>query len=212
MTREVTMSAEGDWILRPRQGVGRLEFGMSAVQVDALSDVYGAVSGRGNDRASDALLRETLEMFGGAMSSEDQAALLAAYGASGPSADAVTETRGDPGLVLGYEGDRLIQIMPASGQRPLLLDGRDVFSLSAAEALTLLELSNGGPGRYADTEAAFDNLAVSVEGFSLAQGVDGVRALGETDARFHRRTVTVRERPYRPELEMDRFVTHQFVS
>lgn len=203
------MSAEGDWTIRPRQGLGRLEFGMSPAQVDALSDVYGAVSGRGDDRAADALLHETLEMFGGAMSPEEKDALLAAYAESGPSAEAVTETRGDPGVILGYEAGHLVHIMPAIGQRPLLLDGRDLLSLSAAEALTLLELRNGGPGRYADTEAAFDNLAISVEGFSLALGDEGVRTLAETDARFRQRTVTVRRHPYLAEDAMDRFVTHR---
>ncbi|QDE36483.1 hypothetical protein FIV50_02605 [Microbacterium foliorum] len=203
------MSAEGDWTVRPRQGVGRLECGMSPAQVDALSDVYGAVSGRGNDRAADALLHETLEMFGGAMGPEEKDALLAAYAESGPPAEALTEARGDPGVILGYEADRLVQIMPAIGQRPLLLDGRDMFSLSAAEALMLLELRNGGPGRYADTEAAFDNLAISVDGFSLTQRDDGVRTLSETDARFGQRTVTVRRHPYLAEDAMDRFVTHR---
>lgn len=193
------MSANEDWTIRPRQGVGRLEFGMSAAQVDALSDVYGTVTSRGDVRVTDALLRETLDMFGDAMSAEEQEALIAVYADLGPAADAVSETRGDPGLVLGYQADRLAQIMPAIGHRPLLLDGRDVFALNAAQALQLLEDFNGGPGRYAGTEAAFDNLAISVEGFSIVQGDGGVRPLDTTDARFQQRTVTVRERPYLPQ-------------
>lgn len=205
------MLPEADWTIRPTQGVGRLEFGMSAAQVDALSDVYGVVSGRGNDRASEDLLRETLEMFGGEMTAEEKDALIAMYTESGPAADAVTETRGEPGLVLGYEADRLVQIMLAVDQRPLLLDGRDLLSLSAVEVLTLLEQRNGGPGRYADTGASFDNLAIVVDGFSLTQG-GGVQTLRESDARFPQRTVTVRQRPYLPEGELDTFVAHGFVN
>ncbi|WP_435746994.1 hypothetical protein [Microbacterium sp. PMB16] len=211
-TERITVSAEGDWTIHPGGGVGQLEFGMSAAQVDALSDVYGAVMGRGSDRASDAVLRETLEMFGGAMTAEEKGALIAVYAESGPAADAVTETRGEPGVVLGYEADRLVQIMPAIGQRPLLLDGRDLLSVSALEALRLLELRNGGPGRYADTAASFDDLAISVEGFSLVQGHHGVRPLDAGDERFAQRTVTVRQHPYLPADERDRFVTHQFVD
>lgn len=185
---------------------------MSAAQVDALSGVYGGVTGRGNDRIPDAVLRETLEMFGDAMSQEEKRDLIAVYADSGPAAEVVTETRGDPGLVLSYEADHLVQIMPAAGQRPLLLNGRDVFSLSATEALALLELWNGGPGRYASTEAAFDKLAISVDGFSTAHRSDGVRILGEADERFRQRTVTMRQRPYLPEGELDRFITHRVVS
>lgn len=206
------VSTEGDWVIHPGRGVGQLEFGMSAAQVDELSDVYGAVTGRGSDRASDALLRETLEMFGGAMTAEEKDALIAVYAESGPAADAVTETRGDPGVVLGYEADRLVQIMPALGQRPLLLDGRDLLSVSAPEALRLLEQRNGGPGRYADTEASFDDLAISVEGFSLVQGAHGVQPSDAGDERFSGRTVTVRQHPYLPVGEMDRFITYRFID
>lgn len=211
-TGESATSAEGDWTIRPGQGVGRLDFGMSAARVDALSDVYGTVTGRGSDGAPDALMYETLEMFGGAMTAEEKEALVAGYAEIGPATDAVTETRGRPGLVLGYEGDRLVQIMPASGQGPVLLDGRDLLSVTALEALRLLEQRNGGPGRYSGTEASFDGLAISLEGFSLVQGGHGVRPLESGDERFSRRTVTVRRHPYLPAEELHRFVTHSFVD
>jgi len=206
------MAAEGDWTAFPRKGLGKLKFGMSPAQVDALSDTYGAVTGRGNDRISDDILRDTLEKFGGAMSEEEKQALIAVYAESGPSADSVTETRGDPGLVLGYKADRLAEIMPARKQPPLLLDGKDVLSLSALEALALLERLNGGPGRYASTEAAFDKLAISVEGFCVTDQAAGVRTLNEPDERFQGRTVTLRQNPYLPEGEMDRFVIHSVLG
>ncbi|WP_421988837.1 hypothetical protein [Roseococcus sp.] len=206
------MAAADDWTVFPCKGLGKLKFGMSPAQVDALSDTYGAVTGRGNNRAPDDILRDTLEKFGGAMSEEEKQTLIAVYAESGPSADSVTETRGNPGLVLGYVADRLVEIMPAKKQRPLLLDGKDMLSLSALEALVLLERLNGGPGRYANTGAAFDKLAISVEGVCVTDRVAGVRALDEADERFQGRTVSLRQTPYLPEGEMDQFIVHSVLG
>lgn len=198
------MAAETDWTIRPREGLGRLEFGMSPAQVDSLSATYGAITGRGADRATDDLLRETLEMFGDAMSDDEKRAFIAEYADLGPSADSVTEIRGD--LVLTYEADRLCEIMPAGPRHPMFLDGEDVFALRGLEPLELLERLNGSPGRYADTEAAFDNLAISVVGFGVCDATTGVLALDDTDERFRDRTATLREVPYLPEQEMHRYV------
>jgi hypothetical protein len=72
----------------------------------------------------------------------------------------------------------------------------------------LLERLNASPGRYADTEAAFDNLAISVNGFSVSDSTAGVLALDDSDERFRERTVTLRKDPYLPEQEMHRYVLH----
>lgn len=122
-----------------------------------------------------------------AMSEEETQALIAAYADSGPPVDSVTETRGNQRRVLRYQADRLVEIMPAMKQRPLFLDGRDVFSLRQLEPLALLERLNESPGRYADTGAAFDNLAISVEGFCVTDPAAGVRTLDEADERFQGR-------------------------
>lgn len=200
------MAAEADWTIRPREGLGRLEFGMSPAQVDSLSATYGTITGRGADRVADDMLRETLAMFGDAMSDDEKQAFIAEYADNGPPADSVTETRGE--LVLRYEADRLCEIMPAGPRHPLFLDGRDVFALRGLEPLELLERLNESPGRYADTEAAFDNLAISVNGFGVSDSTTGVLALDDSDERFRERTATLREAPYLPEQEMHRYVLH----
>jgi len=115
-----TMSAETDWTIRPREGLGRLEFGMPAALVDSLSATYGTITGRGADRVADDMLRETLAMFGDAMSDAEKQAFIAEYADNGPPADSVTETRG--ALVLRYEADRLCEIMPAGPRHPLFLE------------------------------------------------------------------------------------------
>ncbi|KQY02862.1 hypothetical protein ASD37_25225 [Mycobacterium sp. Root135] len=204
------MAAETDWTIRPRKGLGRLEFGMSPAQVDALSATYGTITGRGADRVDDHLLHETLAMFGDALSDDEKQAFIAAYADNGPPADSVTETRG--ALVLRYDADRLCEIMPAGPRHPLFLDGRDVFALRGLEPLELMERLNEGPGRYADIEAAFDNLAISVTGFSACDSATGVLALDDSDERFQERTATLREIPYRPEQEMHRYVLHSLGS
>lgn len=197
---------EEDWTIRPREGLGRLTFGMSPAQVDSLSATYGTITGRGADRVADDMLRETLEMFGDAMSDDEKQAFISEYADNGPPADSVTETRGD--LVLRYESDRLCEIMPAGPRHPLFLDGRDVFALRGLEPLELLERLNESPGRYADTEAAFDDLAISVNGFCVSDSTTGVLALDHSDERFRERTATLREVPHLPEQEMHRYVLH----
>ncbi|MGV0812837.1 hypothetical protein ABQF34_12830 [Mycolicibacterium boenickei] len=206
------MALEADWTVFPCKGLGKLEFGMSAAQVDTLSDTYGAVTGRTIDRIPDDILRDTLATFGDAMSEEEKHALIAVYAESAQSADSVTETRGDPGLILSYQADRLVEIMPARKQRPLFLDGRDIFALRELEPLALLERLNESPGRYADTEAAFDNLAISLDGFCVTDPDTGVRTLEETDERFQERTVALRQSPYVSEREIDRFIIHSFIG
>lgn len=201
------MATEADWTISPGKGLGQLQFGMSPAQVDALSGTYGAITGRVSDRIPDNVLRDTLEKFGDAMSEEEKRELLAMYAEHSPPSDSVTEARGEPGLVLKYIADRLVQIMPAKKQRPLFLDGQDLFALSAQEALILLEQRNGEPGRYATTAALFDKLAISVEGFCLTDPAGDVRFLTESDEDYQERTVTLREQPYVPEGETVQFTT-----
>jgi len=201
------MSMDLDWTVSPRTGLGRLVFGMSTAEVEALSGVYGAGTGPIADRIPDDILRDTLEKFGSAMTDEEKQALIAMYAEIGPSAARTIETRGEPGLVLAYEADRLDEIMTAKGHHPLFLDGQDLLSLDGRQALTLLERLNGGPGRYAGTAAMFDELAIAVVGFSDTDGTD-VTILAGADDSFRERTVTLRPRPYQPAGEDIDFITH----
>jgi len=59
-----------------------------------------------------------------------------------------------------------------------------------------------------DLNAAFDNLAISVNGFGVSDSTTGVLALDDSDERFQERTATMREVPYLPEQEMHRYVLH----
>ncbi|MFH5210281.1 hypothetical protein ACHIPZ_19030 [Antrihabitans sp. NCIMB 15449] len=121
------MAAESDWTVSPREGLGKLKFGMTPAQVDALSDTYGAVTGRRQNAIPDPILRDTLEKFGDAMSEEEKQALIEVYAQNAPPSDSVTETRGNPGLVLRYEADKLAEIMPAKKQPRFSSTARTCF-------------------------------------------------------------------------------------
>lgn len=193
-----------DWALVPGKGLGGLEFGMSPSQVDALAEVYGPLESRMGDGLTDDLLHETLQLFGDGLSDQEKQDLIAAYAEHGPSSQSVTETRKGSGLILTYMTDRLTEIMvPATS--PVMLAGADLLSLGPAQALALLERLNGAPGRYADTEAAFDALALSVDGFCVTDRAAGVQILDAADERFRARTIVARSTPYLPEDERERF-------
>ena len=61
------------------------------------------------------------------------------------------------------------------------------------------------PSRYIGTEAAFDRLAISTDGFCVTGPTAAVCALDEADERFQGRTVTLRPEPCLPEDEMGRY-------
>lgn len=179
------------WTVAPGHGLGALHFGMAPEQVDELSGTYGLVTGRREDRIPDPILRETLEKFGDAMSDQEKQDLLDLYTELAPPAESVTETRGDPGLILHYRAARLVEIMTAGGHHPLLLDGVDLLSVSPQRALALLERLNGGLGTYAKDSVTFDKLRISATGFSTTEPGGAIRPLNEADERFADRTVTL---------------------
>ncbi|ASY66747.1 hypothetical protein SJ05684_b57650 (plasmid) [Sinorhizobium sojae CCBAU 05684] len=91
------------WEILPQAGLGQLKFGDPKAAVDALEDIYGAVTRQASDRIPDSTLQDTLAQFGSDLSDEEKQALLALYAESGPDASSITEVRGDHGLVLRYE-------------------------------------------------------------------------------------------------------------
>ncbi len=160
----------------------------------------------GNDRVPDDLLRDTLEKFGDAMSEEEKQALITVYAESGPSADSVTETRGNPGLVLGYR-------LTASSRSCLQRISAHWFSTARTSCRSAdwsrwrcwsgsmaALAATPEPRRRSTTSPSRRMASVSPTGQA------GVRALDNSDERFVGRTVTLRPGPYLPEGEMDRFI------
>ncbi|MGO4450639.1 hypothetical protein AB4Y96_17115 [Phyllobacterium sp. TAF24] len=203
-----------NWEIHPKMGIGNMRFGITKPNIDTFADIYGVVVRSGSDRIPDSILEDTLKQFGGALSEEEKTSLMTLYTESGPDQTSVTEVRGDHGLILRYERDVLIEVMLSTSHKSTNLLEKPVFGLSAIDALVLFEIANRGPGRYRSTEAAFDNLAISLDAFSTTDGAERertVRPMGGKDERFSNRTITLRPKPYAPKNELDQFVTHSFL-
>jgi hypothetical protein len=149
--------------ISPRSGLGRLRFGELKAAADTREGIYGAVTRQASDRIPDSTLQDTLAQFGSDLSDEEKQALLALYAESGPDASSVTEVRGDHGLVLRYEQDRLVEITLSPDHSLANLAGKGVFLLPAKDVATAESLSKI-PGLYHGTTAAFLNLGLIFRG------------------------------------------------
>ena len=196
------------WQIKPKQGLGDLVFGLTAEEVAALAPVYGTPSPFMTHHHMVETIETTITELGPALSAEDAAALRRA---AAQQARLGTQTLHGAGpTLLEYDDGRLsgVAVEPKCG--PAHFEGQAVFKMSARDVLALFERANGAPGRCRSTEAAFDNLAVSLYCFS-SRDARGVRVMADGDLDFRQRSVTVRAAPYQPADEMDQFVTHSFL-
>lgn len=198
-----------DWLISPHHGVGRLTFGLSPQAVAAMASVYGEPSSLMSQAHVAADVEAVIAEQGASMSQETIAAIRrAAQGLSNLSTQNLTK-EGVP-ILLEYRDDRLDGVTVEARHGQAHYDGKPVFTLGAREVLALFESANGGPGRYRSSEAAFDNIAVSLYNFSTTSLLGEVRALSQADVDFRSRSVTLRRQPYRPADELDQFVTFSF--
>lgn len=119
-------------------------------------------------------------------------------------------TKGRIPVLLEYRDGRLDGVTVEAGHAEARFEGERIFALGAQDVLTLFERANGAPGRYRSTEAAFDNIAVSLFCFSILSPTGEVRAMPDDSSDFKRRSVTLRREPYKPAHEQDQFVTFAF--
>ncbi|MFE0015947.1 hypothetical protein ACFWXH_13950 [Mesorhizobium sp. NPDC059054] len=198
-----------DWLISPHHGIGRLAFGLSPEAVAALASLYGEPGPLMSqaDVADD--VEAVIAQQGASMSEETIAAVRRA---ARELANFATQnlTKGQIPILLEYRDDRLDGVTVEARHKQARYDGKLVFALGAREVLSLFERANGAPGRYRSSEAAFDNIAVSLFNFTATSPRGEVRALAEADADFRDRSVTLRRQPYRPADELDQFVTFSF--
>lgn len=166
---------------------------MTKAFVEEHRDIYGKLVREMSDRIPDSILQDTIAQFGGDLSEEQKEQLLAVYAQSGPDETSTTQVRGDHGLVLRFEKDRLIEITLSPEHEAATLQHRHVFRHPVADVLLQAELMNGAPGLYRDATALFETLSLTFDGFCIA-GSQGVRELNERDDRFRSRTVGVFEK------------------
>lgn len=199
-----------DWLVVPHIGIGRLVFGLTPEEVAAVADpVYGAPSAliRGAEAAADA--EAVIAGSGASLSAADIAAMRqVARDLAGMDRQNLEKDRIP--ILLEYRDGRLDGLTVEARHAETQFRNERVFSLNAPEVLRLFERANGAPGRFRSTEAAFDNLAVSLFAFSRVSPDGKVQAVRADDPDFAARSVTLRRAPYRPANERDRFVTASF--
>jgi hypothetical protein len=198
-----------DWLIAPHQGIGRLTFGLSPDEVAAMAALYGEPSPLrpGSDAAS--ATEDVIVQFGDSLS-EETIAILKETMRDLETLATQNLTRDGIPILLEYRDGLLHGVAVEAGHGEAHFEGRRVFELDARDVLTLFERANEAPGRYRPTEAAFDNIAVSLFAFSIASPTGEVRPMPDSNPDFRNRSVTLRREPYRPAHERDQFVTFSF--
>lgn len=189
------------WEILPRAGVGDLKFGATQSSVDSHARAYGNIVRSGSDRIPDSILQDTLAQFGDSLSESEKQELIELYSASGPDSTSITEVRGDRGLVLRYEKDRLVEIILSVDHKLANLGGVDVFAHPSERVLSQAEQMNGVPGRYSGTSAIFDSIGIVFEGFCVTNKGSKPKPLNGRDDRFMSRTIGVFEKIDDPQMQ-----------
>lgn len=195
---------QSDWVLTPHQGVGRLTFGLSASDVALRAAPYGEpgplLSGAESASALDDLIAE----LGPAISDDLLESLQ----------EAATDLQDTATQNLTHDGVPVLLEYRAAGLHGVTVEARHiraefederVFALKPIDVLMLFERANGAPGRYRSTEAAFDNIAVSLFCFSSTENGEP-RPMMVDDPEWAERSITLRQEPYKPASEQDEFM------
>jgi hypothetical protein len=151
---------EAMWQILPKEGLGRLRFGMTPAEVDRLADIYGTSKGLASDRISEDLLASTIRDLGDALSPEEKQEIIALYQSDGPSNLSVTEVRGDKHpLVLTYENDRLVEILMNVKSKQVKFSDTVVFEASPRDVIRNMSETTGEKPVFLREEVVFpDNL------------------------------------------------------
>ena len=200
-----------DWLVKPKVGIGRLEFGLSPDDVAALADVYGSPGPLMKPVGAadlDAMLRD-LPAMAEFVSEEDIAALRQAMGGQEDFDQQNLEMNEAP-ILLEYRRGRLHGVTVEARHIETQFANARIFAMAASDVLRICQRANGGPGRYRSNEAAFDNIAVSLYAFSHVSEGGEVQAATRNDPDFHARSLTLRREPYMPADELDQFVRASF--
>ncbi|KQP15790.1 hypothetical protein ASF26_16085 [Methylobacterium sp. Leaf93] len=199
-----------DWRVVPHIGIGRLVFGLTPEKVAAVADpVYGVPTPLIRGAAAAADTEGLIAQLGPSLSAADISAIRQAA-IDLASLDRQNLEKDRTPILLEYRDGRLDGVTVEARHAETQFRNERIFSLKAREVLRLFERANGAPGRFRSTEAAFDNLAVSLFAFSRVSPDGKVLVLRADDPDFAERSVTLRRTPYRPANEMDQFVTASF--
>lgn len=201
---------QSDWEIKPRVGLGKLNFGMTRADVATFEEIYGSVEGTFDTKQLTASFDETAKLFGEFFSADDIAAVRDVVEKK-EAEDHQVETLDTSGLVLDYHNGRLVSVVVSERNAEVHLGGQPLFRLNPREALVVLEKANGRAGRYQATGAVFDGLAITCDGLSIVTDERTVEPLEDPSEHVETRTVTVAASPNPPDGAGSDIV-HSFVS
>lgn len=200
-----------EWTLVPKVGLTQLKFGMSVSDVAKFSKIYGAVEAEITNQIPRGLAGDNDDFLSKYFSDDELAKDKDYIDEFAVEATGITQTLAGSSLVLDYLNGRLATII-ASGQADQInLRDELIFQMESDKLLRLLESENGSPGRYHSTGAAFDNIAIYLDGFTENNSDGKVIILTRSDDRFESRTVTARHEPYQINDFLPEGNTHSFL-
>lgn len=199
---------DNEWTIKPKNGFGPITFGMTPADVATISKVYGSLDTVTEDADLTANMDDTFALFAEFASEEDIAAVRSAVEEKA-SKKGRQEIYDNGRIFIIYEAGRVVSVMTASREERTNLSDVSVYDLTGLELLQLLEKANGAPGRYRSTGAAFDNIAVVTDAFSIVNN-GKVTPLAKSDERYAERTIEVRAEPYNPPDEAESWMMHSF--
>jgi hypothetical protein len=198
---------ENAWTIKPRVGLGDINFGMTPSEASSLNTTYGDLGPAVTAQHRVDATEDTIAKFGEFFSEEDIAALRQA---AASQSDSQVQTFSNDGPVLTFSKNHLAEITIPPGKKAANFQDKIVYSIDSQSVLVLLERANGAPGRYGSTGAAFDNIAVYLDSFSFVQN-GSVQPMPSTDKRFRERTIGLREVPYSHDEMLPDFIAHSFL-
>lgn len=201
---------QDEWKIHPRIGLGRIKFGMTESDVNALSATYGEIESERRMDMPQSVIDDTLAMFGDSISEADKQAFLQGIRETYTGNLVQVRKSGKAHLILEFDQDGLVAIQADSFCNGLCLEDLHIFRSDPKTVLEAMENKNGQPGRFRATEAAFDVLAISLDSFCVLDTTGTVLVLPLTDDRFARRSLTLRRDAYIPKGEMEEFVSVSF--
>lgn len=201
---------DSNWTIRPRKGLGPLEFGMTPENVAALQHIYGAPELERTNKVNSGTLEETMAQFPELFSEQDLKAAKEALAEHGSPNSLRIEVYSLKGFTLEYDNNSLVAIQILPEANLINIGSEYIFRKSSDEALKIFETANREPAYLRSTQAAFKNLAVSLDNFSVTIKND-IEPIKSSDPRFPNRNIELRSAPYLPEHELSQFVRHSFL-
>ncbi|KQS67868.1 hypothetical protein ASG39_05780 [Rhizobium sp. Leaf371] len=185
-----------EWTLVPKDGLTQLKFGMLVSDVAKLSEIYGAVEAASTNPITPGVADDNDDFLSKYFSDDELAKDKDHVDESTDEATVITQRLTGSSLVLDYLNGRLQSIIASEQADQINLSGERIFQMESDKLLRLLESANGSPGRYDSTGAAFDNIALYLDGFTETNSDGKIIILTRSDDRFESRTITARHERY----------------